>query len=256
MADKETVRFGEHINIMKCLKCGLIQAFPMKEISYEGYSEKIDFIGQKRKLRVSKYLPKLLGRKNKAKMEILEVGCGHGDNLKYLYEKGYHTVHGIDKDPMVCKKNASVLNLDWKLYNYWGLDAVYGIHLLEHISDPRKFMLFIKHILKNKGKFIFEIPCVEDPLIKLYKIKAYNKFCWYPYHAFFYSKESIRSVLFGFKIKVIRRQEYGIINHLRWAIRGKPGNWNPHIPILDSIYKWILCKLGYSDSLIVVGENV
>jgi SAM-dependent methyltransferase len=226
----------------------------MEEPSYSTYSKKEDFKGQKRKKRVSKYLPNFLGEDNKAKMNILEIGCGHGDNMAYLYKKGYHTVTGIDKDPTVCKK-ANIHNSDWKDYiPVKQFDAIYGVHFFEHLQDPRAFFEWIKGVLRPGGKFVFEVPSIDDPLIKLYKNDAYDKFCWYPYHMFFYSKETISKIFSGFDFQVYRRQEYGIINHLRWALLGIPGNLNKHIPILDDIYKAILKKFGYSDSLVVVGN--
>jgi SAM-dependent methyltransferase len=256
LADKSTIRFGIDREVLKCLQCGLVQLYPREELPYSWYSEKKDFPGFKTKKRISSYLPKYLGNESKAKMMILEVGCGHGDNLRYLYEKGYHTAYGIDKDPSVCRKS-SIYCQDWKNhYPLKKLDAIYGIHFLEHVSDPIEFMIWVTKNLNKNGKFIFEIPCIDDPLIKLYKNKAYDKFCWYPYHMFFYSKASIKDVLCRFNIKVIRKQSYGLINHLRWLFYGKPGNWNPNIPILDGVYKFILESLGYSDTLIIVGENV
>ena len=252
LAGPDTIRFKVNRQVMRCLYCDLVQLYPREELPYSLYSQKKDFPGVKRKVRVSKYLPKLLGKKNKAKMEILEVGCGFGDNMAYLYEKGYHTVTGIDKDPTVCKK-AGIHNIDWKDYNPGRkFDAVCGIHFFEHVAGPEEFLLWVRTVLKKNGRFIFEVPSIDDPLIKLYKNKAYDKFCWYPYHMFFYSKETLERMFAG--AMVYRRQEYGLINHLRWAIFGRPGNWNPHIPILDDIYKFILKKLGYSDSLVVVGN--
>ena len=241
--------FGENKRILRCTNCNLIQLFPQwsdttLEKLYTNYSEKKDFKGQKRKVKISKYLIKFIKKGD----WIIEVGCGQGDNVKYLQSKGFN-VFGIDKDP-----GAAGIQVDVRDYNpIVKLDVVYAIHLLEHLADPALFISWAIDNLEKGGRFIFEIPCVEDPLLKLYKLNAFSNFYWYPYHLFFFSKQTAENLFKG-EAKVIRRQEYGIINHLRWLVFRRPGNWNPHIPILDDIYKFILKRCGYSDTLVVVGN--
>jgi len=260
VADKSKIRFGVDREVLRCLRCDLVQLFPREEPSYDGYSKKNDFKGQRPKVKISKYLTKYLnvGEKN------IEVGCGYGHNQHWLTQKGY-SILGMDKDPSVLEgPNAikpyfrfRIITKDWKDYTPPAkVDCIYAIHFFEHLAHPKQFLWWVQASLKKDGKFIFEVPCVEDPLIKLYKNKAYDRFCWYPYHMFFYSKRTLENMLCGLNFKIVRRQEYGIVNHLRWMILGKPGNWNPHIPIFDDVYKFLLKFFGYSDSLVVVGKNV
>jgi hypothetical protein len=58
-----------------------------------------------------------------------------------------------------------------------------------------------------------------------------------------------------FNVQVLLKQRYGIINHLRWVLRGKPGNFNAKIPILDSIYEKVLKSYNMSDTLIITGSR-
>jgi hypothetical protein len=52
-------------------------------------------------------------------------------------------------------------------------------------------------------------------------------------------------------------QRYGIVNHLRWVLFRKPGNYNPDIPMVDMIYKSFFEKvLKISDTMIFTGEKV
>ncbi len=248
IAKQEEIRFGcfaSDKQIYQCRSCGLVQLYPqwtseeMEEL-YRNYWAKKDFPGQKRKVKISKYLTKYIRRGDL----ILEVGCGYGDNLRYLWDKGY-PVAGIDKSPTA---NAN-LTMDYKDWTA-KVDVIYAIHLLEHLSDPR---IFIEWLNTYSKKFMLEIPNVDDPLRTIYRNKAFQKFYWYPYHLFFYSKETIQKLIPG--VKVILRQEYGIVNHLRWVFFGRPGNWNPNIPVLDWIYKLILTKVfGKSDTMVVVGN--
>ena len=105
LADKDHIRFkcyGYEKSVVKCSACGLVRLYPFwgkgeNEKLYEEYSQKKDFKGYKPKKEVSKYLFKYV----KDTDRILEIGCGRGDNLQFLKNKGYHIV-GIDMDPTVC----------------------------------------------------------------------------------------------------------------------------------------------------------
>jgi len=113
----------------------------------------------------------------------------------------------------------------------------------------------IDESLVQNGIFVLEVPNREDPLLSLYKNKAYDNFYWYPYHSYFYNFQEIEN-MFGLRARVYRKQRYGIINHLRWILFGKPGNINFNIPILDNIYKYILVKVfKKSDTIVVIGRE-
>ena len=251
--------FGENKSILKCLRCDLVQLFPQwsseaLEKIYKNYGRKIDFKGHKPKARISKYLLKLISQEDR----ILEVGCGNADMVGYLSEKGYD-VTGIDKDDSGIDSNTDLNIVIGDVLKYFPkekFDVVYGIHFLEHVPNPKEFMWWVVNAVKKYGKFIFEIPCVEDPLIRVYKIKAFENFYWYPYHLFFYSKKTAENLFCGLKVTVKRKQTYGIVNHLRWIFLRRPGNFNPHIPIIDDIYKFLLVKMGVSDTLLIAGKNV
>jgi hypothetical protein len=73
---------------------------------------------------------------------------------------------------------------------------------------------------------------------------------------FFYTPDTLDIILTkcGFiKYKIIRKQTYGLINHINWLINERPSNLKLDIPILDNIYKWILCNiLKISDTMLVI----
>lgn len=235
--------YGQNKAIVRCSRCDLVQLIPPwteRELDYlySNYWQKEDFKGQKRKARVSKHLTKYL-RKEDA---ILEVGNGLGDNIKYLRRKGYWVV-GIDKDQQLngeIKADVFSYKPDRKF------DCIYSLHFLEHLPDPLRFIKWMEDNLTEGGRWLLEIPSLNNPLLRL---KSFRKFYWYPYHFFFFDKRTIQKLLPNAKVRLF--QEYGIINHLRWLLRGKPGNWNPHVPLIDDIYKWFLTKRGYGDTLIV-----
>ena len=264
IADNTIIRFGcfgKEICVLKCKRCNLVQLYPRwneKELTelYEKYSLKKDFDGQKRKIEIRKWITKYL---DKSMISCLEIGCGSGDTVKWLRKKGY-SVYGIDKDPTVRNEKNKIYCIDFNDYvktkHYE--DSIFAFQVLEHVSPIEFISNTIELLYNDRSRFVFEVPNVEDPLLTLYKNKHYNKYYWYPYHLFFYSYETISKILklFPIKFKVKRVQRYGILNHLKWIIMGKPGNWNPHIPIIDDIYKFVLTKvLKKSDTLILIGQK-
>lgn len=242
--------------IVKCLNCKLMFIYPQwtqEELDelYKGYLDKKDFSWQKQIKRITKYLKKYLSSQDIA----LEIGCGKGDTVKWLRKKGIYVI-GIDKDPTYCD--------EWIIYNKDYKDVknkytnVYAIQVFEHIADPEEFIKKIQDLLLEGGKFLLEFPNTEDPILTLYKVEKFKKFYYIPFHLFFWTPKTVKLFFdkLGIKIKIIRLQKYGILNHLRWIIFGVPGNWHPHIPILDNIYKFILTRIfKVSDTIIVIGKK-
>lgn len=261
IADSKTIRFecyGFDKYIVKCSSCGLAQLYPPwneEELSklYRQYSRKKDFVGYKPKKTVSHYIENYIKKTDR----ILEIGCGFGNNLRGLRKKGYDVI-GIDKDPTVCDGKI-VKNYDFDVFPSpaEGFDFIYAIQVFEHMSDPRRFIKTLVRNLKTNGRFLLEIPNIDDPLLKSYRVNNFNKFYWYPYHLFFYNKETVSELFKGFSeitVKVSLFQRYGLINHLRWLIFGRPGNFNRNIPMIDDIYKLALTGIfKSSDTLIITG---
>ena len=187
VAEKNQIRFNCYNfekRFVKCQQCNVIQLYPTwskeeMDSLYNSYSTKLDFKGYKLKKNTCSEIGKHIS-KNKA---ILEVGCGNGFALKELRENGYNIV-GIDKDPSVCDGKI-ILNYDFKDFSSdKKFDFIYALHVFEHIQDPHSFIDFLMRNLSVGGKFLLVVPSVDDPLIRLYKSKAYNNFYWYPYHIF------------------------------------------------------------------------
>jgi cyclopropane fatty-acyl-phospholipid synthase-like methyltransferase len=251
--------FGHDKNIHKCNDCGLSQLAPQwtdDELDnlYKEYWSKPDFSGQKRKVKISKYLENHMKKGEK----ILEIGCGWGDNVNHLRARGFDVI-GLDKDPQVCD-GKKILNYDFKDYRpEEKYDVIYGMHLLEHMTKPLDFLDQVLRLLKPEGRFLFEVPNMEEPLLSIYRNNAFRKFYWYPYHLFFYTPETATNVfskIDGTEIDIQRRQEYGLINHMRWLLLNRPGNYNKDLPVLDNVYKNILAKsIRKSDTMIIHGRK-
>jgi 2-polyprenyl-3-methyl-5-hydroxy-6-metoxy-1,4-benzoquinol methylase len=245
--------------IVKCPNCELVQLIPqwsdkyLNEI-YTTYNQKPDFVGQKNiSKRISKWIKKYIRKFD----VILEVGCGCGDNVKYFRNKMCN-IMGIDKDDSVSKPYDGIYHFD--IYDkdldslQW--DFIYGLHILEHMKNPIKFIERLKTLLFDRGRILLEFPNLEDPLLTIYKSKEFEKFYYRPDHHFFYTPKTISDLLYRNKIlncRIKRTQTYGIINHLNWLIRKKPTNLKINIPLLDFLYKWCLIHIfKKSDTILLI----
>lgn len=102
------------------------------------------------------------------KETILDLGCGNGVLANYLIEKGYN-VYGTDasqtgitianrKNPArFCIQNLATDLLPEELSTI-RFDTIISTEVIEHLYDPRKYVLFCKQVLKGKGRLILSTP--------------------------------------------------------------------------------------------------
>ena len=89
---------------------------------------------------------------------VLEIGCGNGDLLKYIAEHAsVKHITGIEywTDKEEAGNNYSIQkgNAECMDFGDNSFDAIYSFHTFEHIGDIAKALLEIKRILKPYGKF-------------------------------------------------------------------------------------------------------
>lgn len=95
---------------------------------------------------------------------ILDVGCGHGDFLKPVYDKTPHT-YGVDPDQEALDKNKLIKNkivgtVEKLPFENNFFDLVISEWVLEHLPEPEKAFHEIYRVLKPGGKVIFLTPNV------------------------------------------------------------------------------------------------
>ena len=202
----------------------------------------------------------------KLNSKILEVGCSSGFMLFPLIKKKHNCV-GVEPSGVFSKflknqkleiyKQLSDLKKKCKIKKF---DLIMHFFVLEHISDPLKFLDELSELLNEGGKIIFEIPNVADPLHTIYKSEAFENFYWSVAHHWYFSSKSLAFVLKQLKqpYKIKLDQRYDLSNHLVWSKDGKPGGVGKYSKYfgkkLDNDYKNFLIKSGYCDTLIgIVG---
>lgn len=99
-----------------------------------------------------------------AETRILDMGCGHGDFLKPVYDKTPHT-YGVDPDKDALDKNTLIKNkvvgiVENLPFESNFFDLVVSEFVLEHLNNPDKAFREIYRVLKPGGRVVFLTPNV------------------------------------------------------------------------------------------------
>jgi ubiquinone/menaquinone biosynthesis C-methylase UbiE len=208
---------------------------------------------------------------------VLDVGCSTGhlivglkDHVKEIY--GYEiSKNEVDFCRERLKLDVSEKPLEERFSEY-KFDFITMIFVLEHISEPVKYLKYLNRFLKPTGKFLILVPNINDALVKFYNIPEFNNFYFCIEHLFYYSPKTIKELfrLCGLRGTIETVQEYPVTNHLNWGYRQKPSNilasrqmipdielrnenvldqWNILWQSFNEEYKDFLIKNGFSDRI-------
>lgn len=106
-------------------------------------------------------------------------------------------------------------------------DVICAFQVMEHVSDPIKFLREIYKSLAPGGVAFVEVPNLCDPLLALWDIKEYKDFYYHEDHLFYFSEKSLTlcASAAGFdnnKISFNFTQDYNLLNHLHWITMRQP----------------------------------
>ena len=180
---------------------------------------------------------------------ILDIGTGNS-NFVGMVENAV----GIDINKSRVDRSVA-RGLDVRYCNIfdWNeqVDVVTLFHVLEHITDPIKFIYRIREVLSENGILITEVPNLNDALVGL---PAYSRFYYQNAHCTYFTPNTLIFLMkkCGFDIlDEIRLQRYSLNNHLYWLLRRKPGKFKD-IRIMNSIYSMILKILRKHDTIFLI----
>lgn len=236
---KQGVRFAEDVDVCKCQSCSLEYLWPQPDNEHlnEFYTHEYRTVygdptpaerhvadtieANQRIKRLSPNLDK--------KMRVLEIGsgsCAFIQNLSPLVDD----VIGVEMDDTSREwfTSTSSIKVFHKLEdvpNNNGFDLIVLFHVLEHLSNPVKFLKELAERLNLGGSIVIEVPNVDDALLSLYKIEEFSEFYFSIAHLTYFNPKSLsfcanKAGLIG-KINGIQR--YDISNHINWALNRKPG---------------------------------
>ena len=86
--------------------------------------------------------------------------------IKYLKQ-----ALGLIKNKGILFRYTEKINFNGKKF-----DIIFLFHVLEHIQNPKNFLLEIKKHLKDSGTIYLEVPNIDDALYSIYNLKSYKEF--------------------------------------------------------------------------------
>lgn len=110
---------------------------------------------------------------------VLDVGCGAGTGVKYWLTKGARKVTGVDISEDAIRRakvrHKGINRATFALADAQALpfgndsfDVIVSLEAIEHLSEPEKFLLECRRVIKTGGTFICSTPNkkVTTPLFK------------------------------------------------------------------------------------------
>ena len=129
---------------------------------------------------------------------ILEYGCGLGQNIYYLNNKGIN-VQGYDISKFAigfCKKRG--LNASSNLTKKDKFDIIFSRHVLEHLKNPFEILVKIRKNLNKQGTLILIIPHEIHEKVELKPDINMHLYCW--------NFRTINNILHEAGFKVIKNE--------------------------------------------------
>ncbi|MCP4265432.1 MAG: class I SAM-dependent methyltransferase [Candidatus Brocadiaceae bacterium] len=246
----------ESLQLNWCQQCGLLQLdnFP-EEFIQKLYLRKVFGLVSTsefpsaiiKNTEFIEYCLRVLGNDWCNEKTILDVG---GYDLLFSFDLNYQ--EGIICDPnapeSVPYKNLNVCRefFSKKWFSQGYFDFVILKHILEHINDLSAFLVNIRHVLKEDGIVIIEVPNISSSLRK----RAYTIF--YHQHLTYFDEYSLRNLLeySGFRIIDL---DYCSNNIRVVAQKCTYGRVNQDFEMDDSIPARVK---GYIDSLEIYSQEI
>ncbi len=202
-------------DVVRCKQCGLLYLNPRPDVrelstiypaNYYSYNQKAlrDQANPNsilHKLRYKGFAAKIkksleLCGQNVDRWAVLDVGCGDGHTLDlYKRHSGVDT-SGVDFNLKALELaranghnvyNGSFEDADLPLERF---DLVTATHVIEHVQDPKQFLLKAHAILKDGGVLWLETPNIESIDARWFRNKHWGGY-HFPRHWYFFSRQTL-----------------------------------------------------------------
>jgi 2-polyprenyl-3-methyl-5-hydroxy-6-metoxy-1,4-benzoquinol methylase len=208
-------------NLLMCPKCRLAKTDPfpkdsfMKELySSRKYRDKgsrfiplaetgIRFFRKFRQKRIERFIRK--GR-------ILDIGCGRGEFLSLLKERGWEAI-GLELNEETASNARKAFGLEIRTGSLVDaqfednfFDVITLWHVLEHLPDPVQTMDECRRILKPGGLLVIALPHFDS-----LQARISGKYWFHldlPYHLFHFMDKNMELFLRKFSLRVMKAKQF------------------------------------------------
>lgn len=165
--------------------------------------------------------------------ELLEVGASSGQFLVNIKDR-VARVDAIELDKACCAflSNEIGVEADSEFLRESKLsdrtyDVICSFQVLEHVEDPVVFLRELRQSAKKGATMFIEVPNLNDPLMSVWSVEAYQKFFYHSAHLHYFTETSLikTAMLAGFaaeQVAVKFTQDYNLLNHLNWITNNAP----------------------------------
>ena len=271
---KDLFLTGEAFEIQECLKCGLLFTEPRPDPNSIGkyYQSEEYYSHQENK---NGFIPRIyetvkgfnqkkkykLATKGMNKGRMLEIGCGAGDFLKVMENKGWNCT-GIE--PSENAKAIAIKKVKAQLYNPEDInslpnesfDLITMWHVLEHVDNLKEEIMHLERLLKKGGRLVLALPNFKSADAEYYREywAAYDV----PRHFNHFCRESINNI---FKNTTLKLKKTDKLVWDAYYISYMSEKYKNHtLPLLKGAWRGLLSnskarKSGEWSSLVYVLER-
>ena len=198
--------------VLKCLHCGLVFVDPVPDMSclatHYDESYYADWMAAQQTKRLKMWDRRLKSiEKASKKGRLLDVGCATGTFLQRAQNSGWE-IRGTEYSPYAAAYAKDNLKADVFCghlvdahYDDSFFDVVTFWHVLEHVTDPARYLQEAHRILKPAGLLVVAVPNVNDypmqiayRLVKGRPLKLFSKDDR-EIHLFHFSADTLRTYL-------------------------------------------------------------
>ena len=168
-----------NLNLNFCPICAHVynRTFDPSRVQYDSRYENSLHYSPVFRTYLADLVERLIQRYHLYEKNIIEIGCGHGDFLRLLSEKGGNRCIGFEPSfdesrvgPNIRNSNIEIVRDYYsEKYSEHSADFVACRQVLEHIVNPRNFMSSIQRAIAGKDAAVifFEVPNLMYTLEKL-----------------------------------------------------------------------------------------
>ena len=193
--------------VYRCTCCSHSYSCNVKKELEEIYNEKYFEKNWFRYPNLSLYntIESLLKKRFGKKSQVHDLGCGNGNFLHFLHDKGYRNLSGSDIVSCLKKEIDGKVNFIHSSFESIKVDKTYdfviSIANIEHVSDVHQYTKILHNLLKpggvaaiytiNENALIYRL----SRLLRNFGILFASKQLYDPHHLNHFSRKSLKSLL-------------------------------------------------------------
>ncbi len=207
--------YGKNWRLMECENCDFIFSDPFPPVEIKKIYEKVidpEYIEEEEGRSGNfRSILKSLKKIKEAEGAFLDVGCATGIMMNLARNEGWD-VYGVELSSWAIEEARKRYSLEISKGEFSNLElpenffsVVAFVDILEHISNPREFLLKAWKTLKKDGLCV-----IVTPDIKSFTAKLMGKKWWHfrPAHIGFFSKKSLKYLLDSTGFEILKWKRY------------------------------------------------